>query len=128
MALAVLHTHAYMHSPTRTRARASAAVMVVSPSCRRRPVCCGRCGGVLEAVRVARLGYPVRLPHAHFISQYRCIVAADVIKANAGTLPMLVFCTCHVAFLLLLQLFGRTHAVHAVHAVHSIDGIKRYSC
>ena len=31
-----------------------------------------RCGGVLEAVRVARLGYPVRLPHANFLS--RCVV------------------------------------------------------
>jgi myosin heavy subunit len=43
-----------------------------------------RCGGVLEAVRVARLGYPVRLPHTLFISQYRCIVPGSVFKANAG--------------------------------------------
>ena len=30
-----------------------------------------RCGGVLEAVRVARLGYPVRNTHAQFCASYR---------------------------------------------------------
>ena len=32
------------------------------------------CGGVLEAVRVARLGYPVRLVHTLFMTQYRCLL------------------------------------------------------
>ena len=32
------------------------------------------CGGVLEAVRVARLGYPVRLVHSLFMTQYRCLL------------------------------------------------------
>ena len=29
-----------------------------------------RCGGVLEAIRVARLGYPVRLSHEEFIQRW----------------------------------------------------------
>ena len=33
-----------------------------------------RYGGVLEAVRVARAGYPVRLPHAAFYQRYRMIL------------------------------------------------------
>ena len=33
-----------------------------------------RYGGVLEAVRVARMGYPVRLPHADFFSRYRLLL------------------------------------------------------
>ena len=32
--------------------------------------------GVLEAVRVARAGYPVRLPHAEFARRYRCAAPA----------------------------------------------------
>ena len=32
-----------------------------------------RCGGVLEAVRVSRAGYPKRLPHEEFIKAYRFI-------------------------------------------------------
>jgi len=42
-----------------------------------------RYGGVLEAVRVARSGYPVRLAHAEFFARYRCLGAA---KAQALTL------------------------------------------
>jgi myosin-5 len=33
-----------------------------------------RYGGVLEAVRVARAGYPVRLPHAAFFQRYRMLL------------------------------------------------------
>ena len=33
-----------------------------------------RYGGVLEAIRVARAGYPVRLPHAAFYQRYRMIL------------------------------------------------------
>lgn len=33
-----------------------------------------RYGGVLEAVRVARMGYPVRLRHADFFSRYRLLL------------------------------------------------------
>ncbi|CAN0233498.1 unnamed protein product, partial [Scytosiphon promiscuus] len=36
-----------------------------------------RYGGVLEAVRVARSGYPVRLPHKDFYTRYRCLIALD---------------------------------------------------
>ncbi|RYE84615.1 MAG: hypothetical protein EOO65_01975, partial [Methanosarcinales archaeon] len=45
-----------------------------------------RCGGVLEAVRVARLGYPVRSGHTTFLSTYRVLVSRDVfdsVKAGA---------------------------------------------
>ena len=34
-----------------------------------------RCGGVLEAVKVARVGYPVKLPLSAFLSRYRTIVS-----------------------------------------------------
>lgn len=37
-----------------------------------------RYGGVLEAVRVARSGYPVRLPHPEFYSRYRCLATVGV--------------------------------------------------
>ena len=36
-----------------------------------------RYGGVLEAVRVARSGFPVRLPHIDFYSRYRCLVSSS---------------------------------------------------
>lgn len=43
-----------------------------------------RCGGVLEAVRVARLGYPVRLIHAAFLKQYKCLMESSFhTRANA---------------------------------------------
>jgi len=35
-----------------------------------------RYGGVLEAVRVARMGYPVRLTHSSFFRQYRMLLPA----------------------------------------------------
>jgi len=35
-----------------------------------------RYGGVLEAVRVARSGYPVRLIHPEFYARYRCLAAS----------------------------------------------------
>ncbi|KAA0148544.1 hypothetical protein FNF29_06602 [Cafeteria roenbergensis] len=34
-----------------------------------------RCGGVLEAVRVARLGFPVRVTHAKFVAEYAPLAA-----------------------------------------------------
>jgi myosin-5 len=37
-----------------------------------------RYGGVLEAVRVARSGYPVRLPHTDFFTRYRCLATAAI--------------------------------------------------
>jgi myosin-5 len=45
-----------------------------------------RCGGVLEAVRVSRLGYPVRSPHSIFVSTYKCL--ADT--ATLGELAKLL--------------------------------------
>ncbi|TMW60053.1 hypothetical protein Poli38472_000095 [Pythium oligandrum] len=35
-----------------------------------------RCNGVMEAVRVARAGYPIRMPHDEFISRYFCLKRA----------------------------------------------------
>jgi myosin-5 len=42
-------------------------------SCSTRVVEQLRCGGLLEAVRVARAGYPTRMPHAQFIVRYRML-------------------------------------------------------
>jgi hypothetical protein len=48
-----------------------------------------RYGGVLEAVRVARSGYPVRLPHSEFFSRYRCLATMAlkpvVVEETVGT-------------------------------------------
>jgi len=48
-----------------------------------------RCGGVLEAVRVARMGYPVRSPHAEILRTYRYLAPPKFreeakIRAAAG--------------------------------------------
>jgi myosin V len=48
-----------------------------------------RCGGVLEAVRVARMGYPVRSPHAEILRTYRYLAPPKFreeakVKAAAG--------------------------------------------
>ena len=39
-----------------------------------------RYGGVLEAVRVARSGFPVRLLHVDFYSRYRCIANTRLVS------------------------------------------------
>ncbi len=44
-----------------------------------------RCNGVLEAVRVSRLGYPVRLPHDAFLARYACLLPRA--QAAAGKPP-----------------------------------------
>jgi ankyrin repeat protein len=36
-----------------------------------------RCGGVLEAVRVSRSGYPTRMPHSQFYQRYRLLALAE---------------------------------------------------
>lgn len=44
-----------------------------------------RYGGVLEAIRVARAGYPVRLTHTHFFQRYRMLLPTtpdDVLPRN----------------------------------------------
>lgn len=44
-----------------------------------------RCGGVLEAIRVARMGYPIRLPHETFFQRYRVLlpsVSGDILPWN----------------------------------------------
>eukprot|EP00624_Nannochloropsis_granulata_P003466 evm.model.NODE_27573_length_56350_cov_23.676434.5 len=41
-----------------------------------------RCGGVLEAVRVSRAGYPTRLVHAHFNQRYRPLALDGYHKAR----------------------------------------------
>eukprot|EP01063_Lacrimia_lanifica_P028357 TRINITY_DN4130_c0_g3_i1.p1 TRINITY_DN4130_c0_g3~~TRINITY_DN4130_c0_g3_i1.p1 ORF type:complete len:1142 (+),score=480.44 TRINITY_DN4130_c0_g3_i1:66-3491(+) len=34
-----------------------------------------RCAGVLDTVRIRKMGYPVRLPYSDFMDRYRCVVA-----------------------------------------------------
>ncbi|KAI9921742.1 hypothetical protein PsorP6_000137 [Peronosclerospora sorghi] len=43
-----------------------------------------RSGGVLEAVRVARAGFPVRLSHQHFLARYRSVLLS---LCNATAFP-----------------------------------------
>ena len=45
-----------------------------------------RYGGVLEAVRVARSGYPVRLPHEEFYSRYRSLAMSSNVAALDWTI------------------------------------------
>ncbi len=42
-----------------------------------------RCGGVLEAVRVSRVGFPVRFLHDEFLSRFNCLTAACSILGEA---------------------------------------------
>ena len=42
-----------------------------------------RYGGVLEAVRVARSGFPVRLSHADFLNRYQCIFYTENYKKDS---------------------------------------------
>ena len=44
-----------------------------------------RYGGVLEAVRVARSGFPVRLSHQDFFARYRCV--ANPFNKHTASLP-----------------------------------------
>ncbi len=43
-----------------------------------------RCGGILEAVRVSRAGFPQHYPHAEFCKRYRCVATRDMKKAPAA--------------------------------------------
>ena len=36
-----------------------------------------RCAGVLEAVRISRMAYPNRIPHAAFLTKYRVLAGAE---------------------------------------------------
>ncbi|EWM26874.1 Myosin head, motor domain protein, partial [Nannochloropsis gaditana] len=50
-----------------------------------------RYGGVLEAVRVARSGYPVRLVHSEFYARYRCLaVALALPPSRSPSLPHVI--------------------------------------
>ncbi len=40
-----------------------------------------RCNGVIEAIRVSRLGYPQRYAHNMFVSRYRAIAAKELLLA-----------------------------------------------
>jgi len=43
-----------------------------------------RCGGVLEAVRVSRAGYPTRYPHELFIGRYYILIKAELEGTRQG--------------------------------------------
>lgn len=49
-----------------------------------------RCGGVLEAVRVSRAGYPNRLSHDAFIARYRIIKSVGVKGKECLCLSLLI--------------------------------------
>lgn len=44
-----------------------------------------RCAGVVEAVRVSRVGYPQRYSHALFVNRYRILVLQALKNASKGT-------------------------------------------
>ena len=44
-----------------------------------------RCAGVIEAVRVSRLGYPQRYSHSRFVSRYRILGLRPLKKSNASS-------------------------------------------
>jgi len=44
-----------------------------------------RCAGVIEAVRVSRLGYPQRYQHSRFVARYRILGLRALKKANASS-------------------------------------------
>merc|ERR1712238_518982 len=37
-----------------------------------------KCAGILEAIRVSRVGYPQRYPHARFVFRYQCLSMTDL--------------------------------------------------
>lgn len=45
-----------------------------------------RSGGVLEAVRVARAGFPVRMSHQQFLERYQRVLLCDSLKMEASML------------------------------------------
>jgi myosin-5 len=44
-----------------------------------------RCGGILEAVRVARAGFSNHYPHADFLRRYRCLGWKELSSKQAGS-------------------------------------------
>ena len=57
-----------------------------------------RCAGVLEAVRVSRLGYPQRYDHASFVSRYKLLHPSSlyVVDLNDHCQQLVDFLTAHV--------------------------------
>ena len=47
-----------------------------------------RCAGVVEAVRVSRVGYPQRYSHSQFVSRYRTLGLREMKKAARGRTKM----------------------------------------
>ena len=43
-----------------------------------------RCGGILEAVRVARAGYSNHYPHSEFVRRYRCLAWKELSRKETG--------------------------------------------
>lgn len=47
-----------------------------------------RCAGVVEAVRVSRVGYPQRYNHAQFVTRYKNLALKELAKAAKGSRKM----------------------------------------
>ncbi|KAL7473673.1 hypothetical protein ACHAXS_014162 [Conticribra weissflogii] len=47
-----------------------------------------RCAGVVEAVRVSRVGYPQRYNHAQFVARYKNLALKELAKAAKGSRKM----------------------------------------
>ena len=43
-----------------------------------------RCAGVLEAIRVSRMAYPNRMPHASFVRRYALLASGKWLEDNAS--------------------------------------------
>jgi len=72
-----------------------------------------QCGGVLEAVRVARAGFPVRMPHQIFIKRYGLLCGPHAIGCFAEIQPS-------------SELLSRgRNFFDSLHAVHDADRSKK---
>ena len=51
-----------------------------------------RCAGVLEAIRVARAGFPQRFDHVNFLAQYSLLAVHEVDAMNANLPSAKILC------------------------------------
>jgi myosin-5 len=51
-----------------------------------------RCAGVIEAVRVSRVGYPQRYTHANFLKRYKTVALKELKQISKGSRSRLKPC------------------------------------